>query len=222
MSMGTIFIPVKASVSSFTGTAEKDELLKQQGMYAADFDFAYEHSTPIVQEMLKSIPEWYHNLAKEQGKELNVDIRVHELEKGDYPASPGWHVDASQRETAFQNNADLTAVEASLVGTISTHPEGVSNTVFVQNVIHIDEHYENLTKDNNKLLQDNLIEKDLETVRTVDGVWTLFDPYTIHNVEASRNDGVRLFARVSIWDKPAGHKPGLTKTEQVYRLDRKH
>lgn len=218
----SIFIPVRASVSSFPGLANSDELLSQQGMYAADFTFAYNNSIPVVQEMLESIPQWYHNMASEQGKELNVDIRVHELKVGDYPASPGWHVDASQRETAFQNNADLTDVEASLVGTISTHPEGVSNTIFVQNVIHIDEKYEVLTKDNNKLLQQELIGKDMDIVRTVDGVWTLFDPYTIHNVEKSRNNGVRLFTRVSIWNKPEGHVPGLTKTEQVYRLDQKY
>lgn len=217
--MDTIFIPVKASVSSFPGLVDSETLLSQQGMYAADFNFAYKNSIPVVQEMLDSIPQWYHDLAIEQGKELNVDIRVHELKKGDYPASPGWHVDASQRETAFQNNADLTAVEASLVGTISSHPNGVSNTIFVQNVINIDEDYEALTKNNNKLLQEKIIDKHLETVQTVDGVWTLFDPYTIHNIEQSKNDGVRLFARVSIWNKPDGHTPGLTKTEQVYRID---
>lgn len=217
--MNTIFIPVKASVSSFLGLADPETLLSQQGMFAADFNFAYNNSIPIVQEMLDAIPDWYHNMASEQGKELNIDIRVHKLEKGDYPASPGWHVDASQRETAFENNAERTDVEASLVGTISSHPDGVSNTVFVQNVINLDEDYESLTNNNNKLLQEKLEGETMETIRTEDGIWTLFDPYTIHNVESSRNNGVRLFARASIWEKPNGHKPGLTKTEQVYRLD---
>lgn len=217
--MSTVFIPVKASVASFFGLAEKDELLSQQGMFAADFAFAYDNSIPVVKDMLDAIPDWYHNMASEQGKELNIDIRVHELSKGDYPASPGWHVDASQRETAFENNAQRTDVEASLVGTISTHPEGVSNTVFVQNVINLENDYEALTRDNNKLLQAELVGKHMDTVRTEDGVWTLFDPYTIHNVEAARNDGIRLFVRVSIWKKPIDHVPGLTRTEQVYRID---
>lgn len=216
--MSAIFIPMRASVASFLGIAEGEDLLSQQGMYAADFQFALRHSVPVVRDMLDSIPGWYHSLAHEGGKELNIDIRVHDLEVGDYPASPGWHVDAAQREISFENNAKRTDVEASLVGTISTHPDGVSNTVFAQNVVELEGDYDSLTANNNRLLQENLVGVDLDAVRTEDGVWTLFDPYTIHNVEPSRNSGVRLFVRVSVWKKPEGHVPGLTRTEQVYRL----
>lgn len=119
-----------------------------------------------------------------------------------------------RKEISFENNAKRTDVEASLVGTISTHPDGVSNTVFAQNVVELEGDYDSLTANNNRLLQENLVGVDLDAVRTEDGVWTLFD----HNVEPSRNSGVRLFVRGSVWKKPEGHVPGLTRTEQVYRL----
>lgn len=210
-----VFEPNYSFVSSFDGTASSETLLSQQGMYAADYEFALAHSIPVTRQMLESIPQWYHQEAESQGGELNVDIRVHKMKAGQYPASPGWHVDAAMRETAFEDSADKEDVSHSLVGTISTHNQGVSNTVFCNTHIEIDATYEDAVANNCAVLQEKFPE-NVDVTRSQDGSWTLFDPYTVHNVERCRHDGVRLFVRVSIWKRPRGHVPGLTKTEQVY------
>lgn len=168
--------------------------------------------------MLGAIPVWYQRLAVDNGQELNIDVRVHDMRKGDYPASPGWHVDAAQRETGFQDRAGRVDVSHSLVGTVSTSVGGVSNTIFADEDLTLEGEYEELTASNNQLLQERLKGREFSSTQTEDGKWTLFDPYSIHNVQAAKADGVRLFVRVSIWEKPEGHKPGLTRTEQVYSV----
>lgn len=217
-----LFVPNYYPIASFDGyEPDADVLLRQQGMYAADLDFAYERATPVVKRMLDAIPRWYHDHARERGEELNVDIRVHQMSVGDFPASPGWHVDAAQRETAFEENADLTDVSYSLLGTVSTAPDGVSNTLFYDKSVVFDAEYNTVVKGSQSYLQSHLPSAELmlpNVSRSQDGRWTLFDPYTIHNVEAARHEGVRLFLRVSLWKKPKDHHPGLTKTEQVYRM----
>lgn len=214
----TTFTPNFSAIASFPAHATAQRLLAQRGFYAADLGFAYAHAGAELRAMLDAIPDWYRALAAENVQELNIDVRVHQMRRGDYPASPGWHVDAAQRETDFEEMAGRVDVSHSLVGTMSTSSRGVSNTIFVRDEISLDGAYEELTAANNALLQEELAGKNFKVVATEDGQWTLFDPYSIHNVQAAKVDGVRLFVRVSIWSKPEGHSPGLTKTEQVYSV----
>lgn len=212
-----LLAPNFSVVGRFQGYASRDELLSQQGMFAADYDFALRHSDDLARSMLESIPDWYHDESVRQGKELNIDIRVHSLLEGQYPATPGWHVDAAVRETSFDDAAVKEPVSHSLVGTISDSKFGVSNTVFCEDSLSFDDTYENLVTRNCKKLQEGM-PRGVEEWVSSDGVWTLFDPCTVHRVAAANVDGTRLFARVSLWSPPVGHVPGLTKVEQVYEL----
>ena len=61
-------------------------LREEQSMYQADMEFAYAMGGPITREFVSNLPF---------GPDDNVliDIRVHQLRKGYYPAIPGYHLD---------------------------------------------------------------------------------------------------------------------------------
>ena len=217
MTVGSFtFVPEFVVLKRIQGTYETEQLLSQVGMFGADLDFAYRHATPVLTTILNAIPKEYKCQAADEGLELNIDVRVHELRKGDYPATPGWHCDAPQRETTFSDAQETVPVQNSLVLNVSSEPEGVSNTIFAQ---------EALTLDNNRMdlttwrLMNETLGADLSNYhQSHDGEMIMFSCFTPHCIQPAVRDGVRLFLRVSQWVKPDGFTPGLTKTEQVYRV----
>lgn len=210
-----LFIPNYKTLQRVPGTYPEEELLKQQGMFAADISFAYQHATSVLKNILDNIPSSYKQQATDSRMELNIDVRVHQLQPREYPSTPGWHCDAPQRETRFSENAPTTPVQQSLVINVSSHPNGVSNTVFA---------YQPVNLDNNKMdystwkLMDSHYGTDLTPYHvSEDGEFVQFSCYTPHCVQPAQNPGTRMFVRISQWVKPENHKPGLAKTEQVYR-----
>lgn len=210
-----LFIPDYRTVAVISGTYPAEELLTQKGMFAADLTFAYTHATPVLKTILDCIPASYHQQAAENCMELNIDVRVHELLPGEYPATPGWHCDAPQRETQFVENAATVPVKQSLVVNVSSHSNGVSNTVFATKPVNLP---------NNRMdystweLMNTHYGTDLTPYHvTKDGEYIQFSPYTPHCIQPAQHAGVRMFVRISQWQKPSNHHPGLAKTEQVYR-----
>lgn len=212
------FAPNYAPVAAFDGFAAAEVLLAEQGMFAASEEFVRTHGGPLALRFMDAVPEDYRQAARSAGLELNVDLRVHDLDVGDFPASPGWHCDSPFREVAFDARAQMRAVQRNLVGTISTEPGGVSNTEFLDGPMtlfseaeagsfalwrEVDAHIGPTT--------------EWETTSTRDGELTEFDCATLHRATAARVAGVRMFCRVSLWEPPPGHQPGLTSIEQVYR-----
>lgn len=209
------FIPDFQTLATIPGQYPRESLLAQQGMYGADLDFARAHGSQALLDVLGAIPEAYHAEAAERGMELNVDVRVHNLTPGDYPASPGWHCDAPQRETQFSDAQELTAVNRSLVANLSSHPLGVSNTVFAT---------ESLTLAHDAMDADTwaLMDATLGTDLTghhhsADGQLVQFSCFSPHCIQPAQRAGVRMFVRISQWVRPPGFTPGLSRWEQVYR-----
>ncbi len=209
------FQPEYQTLAKVQGCWPAEDLLKQQGMYGADIKTAYQHATEPLKTILDAIPENYKQETAEKGLELNIDVRVHELQKGDYPASPGWHCDAPQRETSFSDSSDSVEVNKSLVVNLSSNPNGTSNTVFYPKplTMRINDFNKTTWTEMDKILGTNLdghhASKDGELVQ--------FSPYAPHCIQPTQNNGVRMFIRISQWEKPEWFTPGLTKTEQVYR-----
>lgn len=212
------FVANYGPVASFDGRATRAELLREQGMFAASETFARTHGGPVTRRILDAVPEDYRQAAQAAGLELNIDIRVHDLAVGDYPASPGWHCDSPFRETAFDAYAATQAVQRNLIATISTDPEGVSNTEFLDDPLAYESDAPagsfDLWRELNTHIE-SLPRRD--TTTTTDGTLTEFDCYTLHRATSARRPGVRLFCRISLWTPPDGHVPGLTTSEQVYR-----
>lgn len=215
------FTPAYASVASFDGYAERDVLLAEQGMFAASETFVRTHGGPLAHRLMDAVPDDYRQAAAEAGLELNVDLRVHDLSPGEFPASPGWHCDSPFREVAFDSRAQTQAVQRNLVATISTHRDGVSNTEFLSTPCTVVSAAEPGTPalwvDANAHVEAG---SGWSMTQTTDGVWTEFDCSTLHRATAAARQGVRMFARVSLWVPPQEHRPGLTSIEQVYRLVR--
>lgn len=210
------FEPEYTVIKKIRGAYPTEALLEQRGMYGADIQFAYEHAGEVLTEILDAIPSSYHEDAAERGMELNIDVRVHELAVGDYPATPGWHCDAPQRETEFSDKGDTTPVANSLVLNVSSNPKGVSNTVFAVGPVSLDNDRmdQSTWREMNKVLGDDFADKHVSG----DGEMIMFSCYTPHAIQPTQHDGVRMFVRISQWQKPDGFVPGLAKNEQVYRL----
>lgn len=212
------FTPNYGPVATFDGFATAEVLLAEQGMFAASEDFVRAHGGPLARRFMDAVPEDYRQAAVSAGLELNVDLRVHELDVGDFPASPGWHCDSPFREVAFDARAQTRAVQRNLVGTISTDHVGVSNTEFLDEPVTLFSDAEAgsfvLWREVDAHVGQRL---ERETTRTRDGELTEFDCATLHRATAAQVAGVRMFCRVSLWEPPPGHRPGLTSIEQVYR-----
>jgi len=214
------FEPNYRKIAKFDGNASEEELLAERGVFAADLEFVQTNCGSLGQRLIDAVPDWYYQSADEQGLEINCDLRLHRLEPGQYPAAPGWHCDAAQREVAFANLDASTEVASSIVACISSDPGGVSNPQFLNEAFTIDSvnEYGNapeLWREVSEQLSETGACED-----SADGEMILFDPWTLHRVRPAKCSGIRLFFRMSIWEKPLGHRPGLVKSEQVYNLIR--
>lgn len=197
------------------------DLEKEIGVYSATPEFVRKHCGKIANGILDRIPGDYYKEAKALGLFPNIDVRIHRLYPGDFPAYPGWHCDGEFRETYFsQPDLDKIQVGAHVVCTVSSHEGGVSNTQFLAQPF-IFESNEQPTADNTLWGQ---VHKELSKVNKAlwdshDGQIVRFDPRTLHRVMPAKVRGWRLFFRMSMWHKPnLGEGGMITKQEQVYKL----
>lgn len=199
------------------------ELAAEVGMYSATADFVRRNGGPISIDILDRIPEWYYTETAKKGLSINIDIRIHRLYPGDFPAYPGWHCDGEFRETYFsQPDLDRINVSRHLICTVSSHEGGVSNTEFLDE--DFDVCIDRPTPDHTLWGQvhsglSHIAKTRLLRTRVMqDGEMTLFDPWTLHRCTATRIRGWRLFFRASQWHRPNLGEGMLSKQEQVYKL----
>ena len=208
-------------------TRSIEELEEEQGMYSATVPYAKKHGGPITNEIIDAIPEWYKKEACDLCLFLNIDIRVHRLYPGNYPAYPGWHCDANYRETFFgQPSQERTKLSKHIICTVSSEPDGVSNTVFLENspvIIDMDgdpndgaPFWAKVDERINKAFNVKMSPPEIKEKRVPDGTLTLFDCATLHRAEAARVRGWRLFFRVSMWYRPNLDGGKLSKQEMIY------
>ena len=206
---------------SFRGVYPIKDLEKEVGVYSATPSFVREHCGPIANNILDLVPESYYEEAASLGLFPNIDVRIHRLYPGDYPAYPGWHCDGEYRETYF-SQPDMHKVKVSkhIIATASSHEDGISNTQFLDDSLTYNtdrefnsEHtlwgtiHEILTKKCPEKLYD-----------TKDGQLVMFDSWTLHRAMPTRIRGWRLFFRMAMWHKPNLGEGKISKQEQVYKL----
>jgi hypothetical protein len=213
------FTPNLSIAGTFHATYDPADFAGERGMYACSPDYVRKHGGEIARLAIDSIPDRYLNGADARGMYPNIDIRVHHLDAGDYPASPGWHCDSALRELHFgQRSGARVPVEQTLVATASTNPHGISNTQFLTRPcsIHLapaDDEY--------RLWQhvDHRVGEPTPDAlfNSRDGQIIQFDTHTLHRVMPATRAGIRLFMRVSLWGISDEHRGNLAKFEQVYR-----
>ena len=203
------------------GTFDLDELEQEQSMYSATPEFCREYGGPITRNILQEVPEEFYAQAHQRGLFPNIDVRIHRLYPGNYPAYPGWHCDAQFRETYFgQPRREQTEISDHLICTVSSQPNGVSNTEF------IDESVELEIADHDPeegvafwALVDRQMKKERKGVkiwRMPDGYLTRFDCLTLHRCRPATRRGWRLFFRVAMWYRPNLDGSKLSRQEHVY------
>lgn len=197
------------------------DMEKESGVYSASPEFVKKNCGDIARMLLSHVPDWYYAKAEELKLYPNCDVRVHRLYPSDYPAYPGWHCDGEFRETYFsQPDLDRIQVHYHITATISTNPDGVSNTQYLCDEFDAD--VDDSLRDVTLWGQvHNQLEKKQEKrlFDTRDGQMMLFDPWTLHRCMPAKVRGWRLFFRMSMWHKPnLGDGGMITKQEQVYKL----
>lgn len=204
-----------------SGCVSIAEMERERGVYSAKPDFVREHCGPIANAALDLVPAWYYDEARGLKLFPNVDVRIHRLYPGDYPAYPGWHCDGEFRETYFsQPDLDRIHVHKHLTMTVSTNELGVSCTQFLADPFDAV-----VDADLSDVTLWGQVHDQVETARprrvydTRDGELMCFDSWTLHRATPARIRGWRMFFRMSMWHKPnLGAGGMLTKQEQVYKL----
>lgn len=213
------FAPNYSVIAVCTGQASIHELADEIGVYSATPDFVRANCGPIARRVLDLVPSWYYDEARALGLWPNCDIRIHRLYPGDYPAYPGWHCDGEFRETYFsQPDLDRIPVSRHLTLTVSSDPNGVSNTQFltVPFTATVDRPAADVSlwgQVHQQLgAQDALWD-------STDGELVCFDARTLHRAMPARVRGWRMFFRMSMWHRPnLGEGGCITKQEQVYKV----
>ena len=207
-------------VGTMPGVFTLEELEKEQGMYSATPEFAWEHGGPITHQLLGLIPRDYKNEADKLGLFLNIDVRVHRLYPGNFPAYPGWHCDAQFRETFFaQPRSERTQLSNHLIATISSDEEGISRTEFMAQPLNL--YIPNYDPEEGEVfwkLVDSEIRKldSFESWTMPDGALTRFDCWTLHRCTPATKRGWRLFFRVAMWYRPNLDGGKLSRQEMLY------
>jgi hypothetical protein len=215
------FAPKFRVVRELPGVFSIPDLEAERGVYSATPRFVRQHCGPIAVSILDAVPDDYFAEAERLGLYPNIDVRIHRLYPGDYPAYPGWHCDGEFRETYFsQPDLDRIPVSHHMVATASTHPEGVSNTQFLNEPFRAD-----VDEDAKDVTLWGQVHRQLEAkgytslVDTRDGQLVAFDSRTLHRAMPTKVRGWRLFFRISMWHRPnLGAGGMLTKQEQVYKV----
>ncbi len=218
--MKYLFKPKFETIAKVNGIASIKDLEAEVGVYSATPEFVRKHCGPIANSLLDKVPSRYYVLARERGLSPNIDIRIHRLYPGDFPAYPGWHCDGEFRETYF-SQPDLERIQVSehLTCTISSNGEGTSNTQFL-----VEDFEASIVKPTQEInlwgqVDSLLRNKTLKTHDTKDGELVLFDSWSLHRAMPAKTRGWRLFFRMSQWHRPnLGQGGMLTKQEQVYKL----
>jgi len=216
-----LFKPTFKIIGSLNGVRFISELERETGFYSATETFARQNGGPIVHEILDLIPQSYRDEAKILGLFVNIDVRIHRLYPGDFPAYPGWHCDGEYRETYFsQPDLERIHVHNHLVTTISSHPQGVSNTQFLNEQIALEVDTPSADHTLWGQLHELISSKGtVETWDTKDGEIVQFNSWTPHRCMPARVRGWRLFFRMSMWHKPhLEHGGKISKQEQVYKV----
>ena len=211
-------------VSSTLGDYSLDELELEQGMYSATPDFCRRHGGPVTTWLLGLVPNSYFAEADKRGLYANIDVRVHRLYPGNYPAYPGWHCDTQFRETFFgQPQLEQTELSDHLIATVSSSLGGVSQTQFLDQDLDIDVDggggpdvvgQESFWKKVDSKVRE--LDYDFKMWTMPDGKLTRFDCWTLHRCVPASVRGWRLFFRVAMWYRPNIDGGKLSRQEMIY------
>lgn len=200
---------------SIGALSDEVEAWGSAGCYAASPGFVNDHGGPISRSVLGSVPQSYFDNCRALGMLPNIDIRIHRLNVGEYPAVPGWHCDGALRETYFaQPDVERIRVRDTILATVSTDELGVSNFEILDT-----DHEVDVDADEPGIWRkvDASIPENALRVSTQDGVLYQIGATTLHRCSPARVRGWRLFFRMSMWHRDyLGDGGKKAYSQQVY------
>lgn len=219
--MNYTFVPEIEKVGEFSPYASIGNIAEETGMYSASPDFVREHGGKLTQMMLDQVPESFYEECEKLGLYPNIDVRVHRLYPGDFPAVPGWHTDGEFRKDYHsQPDLDKFTQHSHIVGSISTDDNGVSMTELVNE--EFEATIENPDSENTlwQQVHEQIELNNPNTIQLPDGQLTEIGAMTLHRATPARIRGWRLLMRASMWHKPYISEEGgtIARQEYVYRL----
>lgn len=199
------------------------DFAKEVSVYAASPKFVQENCGPIAKSILERVPQAYFDKCKSLGLLPNIDFRVHRLNKGEFPAVPGWHCDGVKRET-YHGQPDLDRIHIRDTVLCCVSSGGLQSPVCAPEIIT-----EPLTlrvPDQSQCDEFGFwahIHKQVpETARRItlkEGDLVMIGAETIHRCTPAAMRGWRAFFRLSMWHNDyIGDGGEVAKQQQVYVL----
>lgn len=209
----TLYKPEITVLGAVPGWSPIQELEKEVSVYAASPQFVAKHCGNIAVGIMRAVgPDWYEECA-DLGMLPNIDVRVHRLNEGEYPAVPGWHCDGCLRETYFAApDMENIPVRRTVLCTVSSGDQnGISN--FEVLPIPVESKAESWG-DLDKEVTEGY---DGYVTNSVDGTIYEIGETTIHRCTPATTRGWRLFFRMSMWHNDyLGDGGMIAKQQQVY------
>ena len=216
------FSPKIDILSNVKPTWDIDTITNEIGVYAASPQKVREVCGPIANTILDAVPKWWYDKCSKNNMLPNIDVRVHRLNTGEYPAVPGWHCDGALRETYFgQPDLERVKIRDTILCVVSSKPGGVSNPEIITEplTVTINKDVENqsdfvLWKQVHKT-----IPKEIQKTTMLDGQLTMMSCNTLHRVMPALVRGGRLLFRMSMWHNDyLGDEGKVAKSNQVYKI----
>lgn len=202
-------------------TWDIDTLTNEIGVYAASPKKVRDVCGPIANTILDTVPDWWYRKCAELNMLPNIDVRVHRLNVGEYPAVPGWHCDGALRETYFgQPDLNRVKIRDTILCVVSSKESGVSNPEIITEPTTVEIKKPESSSDFVlwKEVHRNLPPNLNKTVMP-DGQITMMSCNTLHRVMPAHSRGARLLFRMSMWHNDyLGNGGKVAKCNQVYKI----
>lgn len=198
-------------------TAPIETLNKERGVRSVTIDWVLDNlpHTSLIRRATEDIHDVLRSVEAERGCRAVIDARVQRLMPDMFPSIPGWHMDSVERDD-FYGQPDVTKISdhiSTFVCTMSSHPEGVSNTKFLADplTVYVDE-----AKPIYKQIHE--IAESKETWSLPDGHWAFMSHGHVHKASPTVRRGYRMFYRATVLPHVKPKNRGYTDVEQVYVL----
>lgn len=195
-----LFPATYKKIACLPGFFPREMLEKESGLFGASMDFALERGGEITKRFLLAFLKIPYVMQVYKGEvsgyQILIDTKMHNLQKGEIPSTPGWHTDFA--ENGSFGEPDYSKVNpkvTTFIVNFSDHPEGVSNTEYVVEPVSLILPMKRVYDSMDRQLRNNL---QLKTAQLEDGEIFEMDQLALHRGVPAHNDGMRGFIRLSI------------------------
>jgi hypothetical protein len=201
-------------LGNFSNNFSQDQIKNETMFFNCDLNFAYENGREITRNFIDNLPQSWKNC------KVRLDSRVHMLMVDWWPCIPGYHHDDIPRSTkSGQPNYDNPEY-------LSQHLMGLVNGDICPTYFAIGNHHlpkiENdlIYKRWNKIVEEQIENKELEIYKAKSGTYIEFDWQSMHTGSKAIKSGWRWFCRLSRnTDRVNNIKNEIRRQVQVYMED---